>query len=195
MHLATHLATHLADSLAEKVEIALQTQGINQYDAPHQFEPLLPSEPAMRPLPGRASDVARAATALGASAVAHTELRGLLRSMNSYYTNRIEGEDTRPVDIERALQQDFPSNADLARRQRSAVAHIQTEVVCESELAVRAAAGQDLVRDLYEPAALTWLRGQLFEGLPAKDLHLSDGGFMAPGAWRLAHKGRCSGPA
>jgi Fic family protein len=157
---------------------------ISQYDAPHQFEPLLPSEQAVRPLLERASDVAHAATSLGASAVAHTELRGLLRSMNSYYTNRIEGEHTRPADIERALQQDFSSNADLARRQRLAVAHIQTEVVCESELAVRAAAGQDLVRDLYEPAALTWLHGQLFEGLPTKDLRLADGSFMAPGAWR-----------
>ena len=31
-------------------------------------------------------------------------LRGLLRAMNSYYTNRIEGQHTLPVEIEQALR-------------------------------------------------------------------------------------------
>ena len=82
-------------------------QIIQQYDSPHQFEPLMPAEPMLAPLLEKAGDLMRKATALGAASgkTAQTELRKLLRSMNSYYTNRIEGEHARPSDIERALQQ------------------------------------------------------------------------------------------
>jgi hypothetical protein len=111
----------------------MKAQAIHRYDAPHQFETLLPELRLMEPLLERASDLTRAATSLGASAAASAqrEPRVLLRSMNSYYTNRIEGEHTRPIDIDRALQNDFSSNADLARKQRLAVAHIHTEESCE----------------------------------------------------------------
>lgn len=94
----------------------LHSQKSAQYDAPHQLEPLLPSELTMAPLLELASDLSRAAVALGTAtaAVAQTELRSLLRSMNSYYTNRLEGEHTRPSDIEPALQQDFSAQAEQA---------------------------------------------------------------------------------
>lgn len=114
----------------------MNAQSILQYNSPHQFEPLMPSEAVLAPLLEAASDLTRKATALGTASgrAAQSELRKLLRSMNSYYTNRIEGEHTRPSDIERALQQDFSANADLARKQRLAVAHIRTEELCEGEL-------------------------------------------------------------
>jgi Fic family protein len=159
---------------------------IAHYDAPHQFEPLLPGANVLGPLLEQASDLIRAATALGASAPAstHRDLRTLLRSMNSYYTNRIEGEHTRPSDIERALQQDFSANADLARRQRLAVSHIHTEALCEAHLKQHAQQGLDVQRWLYDTPALTWLHQQLFEGLPAADLKLADGTLLKPGALR-----------
>jgi hypothetical protein len=89
----------------------MKPQIIQQYDSPHPFEPLMPAEPLLAPLLEKAGDLMRKATALGAASgkTAQTELRKLLRSMNSYYTNRIEGEHTRPSDIERALQQNFPA--------------------------------------------------------------------------------------
>ena len=141
----------------------------------------------MAPLLEQASDLTRKATALGTASgnAAQHELRKLLRSMNSYYTNRIEGEHTRPSDIERALQQDFSTNADLARKQRLAVAHIQTEAHCETELdARRATQGDEVARWLYSADALSWLHRELFSGLPADDLRLSDGSEMVPGALR-----------
>ena len=55
------------------------------------------------------------------------ELARLLRSMNSYYSNKIEGEHTRPLEIEQALWSDFSADAEKARLQRLAVAHIATE--------------------------------------------------------------------
>ena len=163
------------------------SQKIQRYDAPHQFEPLMPEEGRMGPLLERASDLTRAATALGtvSGKAAQLELRALLRSMNSYYTNRIEGEHTRPSDIERALHQDYSANADLARKQRLAVAHIQAEQYCEAELDERIAAeGDDAARSLYSGEALTWLHGVLFRGLPQGDLKLRDGSFMTAGEIR-----------
>ena len=167
----------------------MKPQIITQYDAPHQFEPLLPADSVLGPLLERSSDLSRAATALGNTAgqTAQLELRKLLRSMNSYYTNRIEGEHTRPSDIERALQQDFSAQADLARKQRLAVAHIRTEAVCEAELDHRRTQGEATdaaARWLYTPEALTWLHAQLFDGLPASDLTLADGSQMVPGQFR-----------
>ncbi|HUG26360.1 Fic family protein [Piscinibacter sp.] len=169
----------------------MKAQKVKRYDAPHQFEPLLPAERMMEPLRERASDLTRAATLLGASAAAPTqrELRALLRSMNSYYTNRIEGEHTRPSDIDRALQNDFSSNAELARKQRLAVAHIRTEERCERALdeivpADDVAGPSASLKSLYGADALVWLHEELFTGLPEQDLRLSDGSVMVPGLIR-----------
>ena len=145
----------------------------------------------MEPLLERASDLTRAATSLGASAAApaQRELRVLLRSMNSYYTNRIEGEHTRPSDIDRALQNDFSSNADLARKQRLAVAHIRTEESCERTIdeivqADEEAGASTSLKSLYGADALVWLHEELFTRLPEQDLRLSDGSVMIPGVIR-----------
>src|SRR5687768_7401688 len=166
----------------------MKAQRIERYDAPHQFGPLLPEARVMEPLLERASDLTRAATSLGASAAApaQRELRVLLRSMNSYYTNRIEGEHTRPSDIDRALQNDYSSNADLARKQRLAVAHIRTEENCERTMddvvqADDAAGASASLKALYGADALVWLHEELFTGLPEQDLRLSDGSVMIPG--------------
>jgi len=159
-------------------------QIIRHYDAPHQFEPLLPEERFLVPLLEKASDLTRAATAFGTTAVAQSDLRVLLRAMNSFYTNRIEGEHTRPADIERALQEDFSGNADVARRQRLALAHIRAEEYCEETLDEAAVSGQQVVRELYSPDRLLWLHRQLFEGLGAEDLTLADGTVLVPGELR-----------
>lgn len=97
------------------------------YDAPHQFEPLLPSLARREPLFANAHDLAIAASALAGRPIA-TELRGLLRAMNSYYTDRIEGQHARPYEIEQALRRDFSKEAQLAARQRLAIAHIELEL-------------------------------------------------------------------
>ena len=54
-------------------------------------------------------------------------LADLVRSMNCYYSNLIEGHDTHPIDIERALKNDY--SADLRKRnlQLEAKAHIEVQ--------------------------------------------------------------------
>lgn len=165
----------------------MKSQIILHYDSPAQFEPLMPGDHVLGSLLERASDLTRAAVVLGNASgqVAQQEVRGLLRSMNSYYSNRIEGEHTRPSEIERALQQDFSGNADLARKQRLAVAHIRAECVCEADIDRRLSVeGDEAARWLYSPEALQWMHAELFSGLPDDDLRLVDGSLLIPGGFR-----------
>ena len=164
----------------------MKSKKIKQYDAPHLFEPLLPQEHRMGALLEKASDLIREAASLGASAApgAAVQLRELLRSMNSYYTNRIEGEHTRPSDIERALLKDFSKESDVARRQRLAVSHIQTEIACERLIQAKLDSGETVIPWLYSTQALVWLHLQLFGGLTPEDLTLADGSLLTPGQVR-----------
>jgi Fic family protein len=148
------------------------------YNAPHQFEPLLPSDVRMEPLLAKAHDLSRAATLLAGTRVP-PELRTLLRSMNSYYTNRIEGQHTRPHEIEQALRQDFSQDAVLAAKQRLAVAHIEAELALEQRYA-----GLEGARALYSVDAVQVLHGELFGRLPAADLVTAESEPIVPGALR-----------
>jgi len=56
-----------------------------------------------------------------------TALADLVRAMNCYYSNLIEGHDTHPVDIERALNNDYSDNADQRDLQLEAKAHIAVQ--------------------------------------------------------------------
>lgn len=53
-----------------------------------------------------------------------TALADLVRTMNCYYSNFIEGHDTHPVDIERALKNDYSNDACKRDLQFEAKAHI-----------------------------------------------------------------------
>lgn len=54
-------------------------------------------------------------------------LADLVRAMNCYYSNLIEGHDTHPVDIERALKNDYSTNIKQRNLQLEAKAHIRTQ--------------------------------------------------------------------
>ncbi|HGG58354.1 MAG TPA: Fic family protein [Gammaproteobacteria bacterium] len=56
-----------------------------------------------------------------------TALADLVRAMNCYYSNLIEGHDTHPVDIERALENDYSANPDKRNLQLEAKAHIAVQ--------------------------------------------------------------------
>lgn len=145
---------------------------------PHQFEPLLPSDARIEPLLTKAHDLARLATTLAGTRVP-PELRSLLRSMNSYYTNRIEGQHTRPHEIDQALRQDFSKDAVLAAKQRLAVAHIAAEEVLE-----RRYNGLEGARALYTVDAVQEMHRELFGRLPQTDLVTSENEPVVPGQLR-----------
>lgn len=56
-----------------------------------------------------------------------TALAGLVRSMNCYYSNLIEGHDTHPIEIERALQNDYSADPKKRDLQLEAKAHIAVQ--------------------------------------------------------------------
>ena len=150
------------------------------YDHISQFEPLLPAFNHRDGLLEKAHHLQR--LALAAKGRAHASvmlaIAPLLRAMNSYYTNRIEGQHTLPIEIEQALRQDFAANADTRRRQRVAVAHMHTQAWAEAH------AAQTDWPLLFEPELIRVLHQHLFEQLPAQDRLGERGDVLVPGAWR-----------
>ena len=132
-------------------------------DHPDQLEPLLPQELALEPVLEKAHDLRTEAARLAGACQADVsrELAKLLRAMNSYYSNKIEGEHTRPVEIEQALSKVFSDDRAKARLQRLAVAHIETERwIYEQPMATT---------ELYAVPALQTIHAHLFAQLPAED--------------------------
>ena len=75
-----------------------------------------------------------------------TALATLVRAMNCYYSNLIEGHDTHPVDIERALKDDYSAEPDQRNLQLEAKAHIEVQKwIDDGGLTNRAVAADSLV--------------------------------------------------
>lgn len=143
------------------------------------FQPLVPSERSLAPLLERASVLVTESHGFGRSAgPLAAALAPLLREMHSYYTNKIEGQHTRPADIERALHRDFDADRENARKQRLAVAHIEAELELEPAVVGISRA------DLYSPELVTRIHTAIFARVPAKDRVTDDGSKVEPGAWR-----------
>ncbi|MCR0985034.1 hypothetical protein NRP21_23555 [Roseomonas pecuniae] len=61
-----------------------------------------------------------------------TAIGDLVRGMNCYYSNLIEGHDTRPIDIDRALKDDFAGDARRRNLQLEAAAHIGVQAAIDA---------------------------------------------------------------
>ncbi|WP_048438105.1 Fic family protein [Caenimonas sp. SL110] len=144
------------------------------------MEPLLPGEGRLRSLLESAHDLQRSADRLGALCQpgALRDLRLLLRAMNSYYSNKIEGQQTLPIEIEQALRHDYSADADKARRQRLAVAHMATEHQIEDKCLTWT------WEQVWSPQMVCDIHQDLFARLPAADRVMEDGPVLAPGALR-----------
>ena len=95
------------------------------------MEPLLASDQARRSsglsdiaveLAAKTAGLRRSLPVEVASSLAH-----LVRAMNCYYSNLIEGHDTHPVDIERALKGDYSTDPKKRNLQLEAKAHIAVQ--------------------------------------------------------------------
>ncbi len=163
----------------------MNAKKIAQYDHPDHFLPLVPGEHRSAHLYEKAGELVRRATQLGAMpTVGQGALKPLLRKMNSYYTNKIEGQHVCPSDIDRALVKDFSENADIARKQRLAIAHIDAEVRCEQYIEQMVRDGGDQIGFLYSAEALQLIHKNLFEHVTPEDLLQPDGSVMIPGVFR-----------
>ena len=95
------------------------------------MEPLLLGEEirACRPLADLTLELAQKSSGLQRSLPASLlgALADLVRSMNCYYSNLIEGHDTHPIDIERALAGDYSADPKKRNLQLEAKAHIAVQ--------------------------------------------------------------------
>lgn len=92
------------------------------------MEPMLP-EDGNRELEDFAFDLISKANSLAGTVnpIVTLAIGSLVRSMNCYYSNLIEGHDTHPRDIERALHSDLSSKPQQRALQLEAVAHIELQ--------------------------------------------------------------------
>ncbi|MCY4209237.1 MAG: Fic family protein [Roseovarius sp.] len=95
------------------------------------FEPLMVSEgsPARAGLNDLALELAEKSAAFrsGLPASIAEALADLVRAMNCYYSNLIEGRDTHPIDIERAMRNDYSSDPKKRNLQLEAKAHVAVQ--------------------------------------------------------------------
>jgi len=107
-------------------------------------------------------------------------LAALVRSMNCYYSNLIEGHDTHPIDIERALNSDYSADASKRDLQIEARAHIEVE---------RWIDGHGLEGKATEAEAIAAIHRRFCEQLPERLLIIENPATkarirMAPGVFR-----------
>src|SRR5260370_1305118 len=125
-----------------------------------QMEPLYPAHTE------KLEDLARNVVAISASVGGRlasptlAAIRGLLRVVNSYYSNLIEGHSTHPVDIERAMRQDY--SADQHKRDLQIESQVHIEV--QEELAKRLDEEPDL--NVASPEFLCWIHERFYSRLP-----------------------------
>ncbi|MHB8828359.1 MAG: Fic family protein [Syntrophales bacterium] len=100
----------------------------------HRMTPLLPEE--ADDLQDLALEVIQKSAALGTRQhpVTLNTLRELLRIINSYYSNLIEGHNTHPYDIVRAMQKEYDSEPAKRNLQVESVAHITVQRNMEKKL-------------------------------------------------------------
>ena len=95
---------------------------------PSWMEPMLPSDGG-RVLEDIAFDLISSSNALAGQIhpIVTESVGNLVRSMNCYYSNLIEGHDTHPRDIDRALHKDYSTEPRKRALQLEAVAHIEVQ--------------------------------------------------------------------
>ena len=125
-----------------------------------------------------------------------TALADLVRAMNCYYSNLIEGHDTHPIDIERALKNDYSVDPQKRNLQLEAKAHITVQRwIDEGNVAGRATTTH-VVREIHQrfcellPDELLWVedpesgeRARVVPGaLRQRDVRVGQHIAISPGA-------------
>ena len=136
------------------------------YTKVSEMEPMMPANSPM--LEELAVEVIRKSAALGGvlHAVTRTSVVALVRTMNSYYSNLIEGHHTNPVDIENALANDYSHDPAKRALQLESAAHVHVQREMEERLA------HDPTLDICGADFLCWLHQEFYERLPEEFLEV-----------------------
>lgn len=131
------------------------------YRHPSAMEPLLPKERSPR-LSELTCEILKASGRLTGQVHSPHVLRpvaDLVREMNCYYSNLIEGHKTTPREIERAMKRDFAQDDAQRNNQQLSLAHIEVEKLMEERLA-------DPAVDVYAPDFACWLHREFYSRVP-----------------------------
>lgn len=131
------------------------------------MEPMLPSD-RNKASEDMAFDLISNANALAGQIhpIVTESVGDLVRSMNCYYSNLIEGHDTHPRDIDRALHKDYSAEPRKRALQLEAVAHIEVQRAIDK--------GHDLTDVPTSSAYATWLHQEFCRRLPDELLWVDD---------------------
>jgi len=130
------------------------------------IEPMLPPENASE-LNDLALDLATKASAFAGmlNPIVARSVGDLVRSMNCYYSNLIEGHDTHPRDIDRAIAEDYSTEPKKRALQKEAVAHITVQKMIDDGEApalcpISSEYGQWIHKEFCErlPEELLWVK-------------------------------------
>jgi Fic family protein len=131
------------------------------------IEPMLPEE-AIRDLEDIAFDLTAKGSSLAGQVnpVVTRSIGDLVRSMNCYYSNLIEGHDTHPRDIDRALRKDLSNQPKKRELQLEAVAHIEVQKAIDE--------ARDDRSEPLTSAYAQWLHREFCKRLPDDMLWVED---------------------
>lgn len=163
------------------------------------MEPLLLGEEsrARRPLADLTLELAQKSSGLQRSLPASllVALADLVRSMNCYYSNLIEGHDTHPIDIERALAGDYSADPKKRNLQLEAKAHIAVQRWIDDGGLVGRPVTIDAIQEIHRrfyaavPDDLRWVDNPGAEPLPVipgelrrRDVRVGQHVGVSPGA-------------
>ena len=152
------------------------------FETPNLIEPARVETPPER-LADLAAELAAASSRLGVTLHPATasNLADLVRIMNTYYSNLIEGHDTRPRDIERALAGELDRDAGRRNLQLEAKAHVRVQAEVDRLGAI------DQLPEPASPDFIRWLHREFYADGPDEMRHITGAGrdfMMTPGEWR-----------
>jgi Fic family protein len=132
------------------------------YTSVDQFEPLYPAKT------GELEDLAREVVAASArlegrlAPVVLEEIKKLLRVINSYYSNLIEGHNTHPIDVERAMHHDYSAEQDKRDLQNESLIHIKLQEKILNKLLA------EPETDVTSAEFLRWIHWEFYEKMPER---------------------------
>ncbi len=139
------------------------------YQHPSAMEPLLPL-PLPQVLEDLAVTIIRQSSELGSrlNPLTRLALVELLRESNCYYSNLIEGHKTSPLDIQRALKEDFSLEPTKHALQQESLAHIVVQKLIENRIT------EEPDIDICTPEFICWIHEQFCSRLPDVFLEMKD---------------------
>lgn len=153
------------------------------YSRVTEMEPLFPTQGKER-LDDLAFELGQKSAALG-HAVHPITRKGIVevvRAINSYYSNLIEGHNTHPVDIEKAMRKDFSQDPAKRARQLESYAHIEVQKLIERRLAA------EVDVDVTSEEFISWVHKEFYDRMPPEYLQVKtpqgEVVLLSPGAIR-----------